>query len=345
LDAIKERSQKASENNIKSNRLPKRIVEQIGNATVDVYPWDYTIIAANTFNFQPRPILQSYAAYTSWLDLEDAKHFESALAPEYFIWDLKKITTGLDIGTMSSLDYRHLLNDEPQTLLTLLKQYELWYNDANYLVYKQRKKPLSTIARILQKDVSTWGKWIKSPPSSSGILRAKLSFNHSFLQKIKSFFYKDEQFYIYMKFANGTVQKYRIVPKNAVDGLWINPFMIDASNPYKQEEVVAIALDASNKKILTDKLEIEWESIDFLNQPNWPSLFFGKTKPPYRTWVKTIQTFEQPIDSSWRMLPLSTMVKDEVFSGKNALRVEPFGYSCSYQIVLDSLLIKRSGQN
>jgi hypothetical protein len=344
LSAIKERSKKASLTNIKSNRLPESVVQQIGNSTVDVYPWDYTIIPANDFNFQPRPILQSYAAYTSWLDLQDAEHFESKLAPEYLIWDLNKITTGLDIGTMSSLDYRHLLNDEPQTIITLLKQYELWYNDANYLVYKRRTTPLNTTTNILQEDTSTWGKWIKTPSNSSVLLRAKLSFDKSFLQSLKSFFYKDEQFYIYMKFSDGTVQKYRIVPKNAVDGLWINPFVIDPANPYKQESVVAIAFDASNKKILADKLEVAWESINFPNVPNYPDLFFGKTKPPYPIWTKTIQTFEQPMDSSWSAVPINTIVKEEAFGGKNALRVTAFSYSCSYEIALDSNLVNKKLQ-
>lgn len=344
LDKIKERAQKASQNNIKSNRLPEKVVEQIGQARVDVYPWDYTIIPANGFNFQPRPILQSYAAYSSWLDLQDAKHFESALAPEYLIWDLNKITTGLDIGTMSSLDYRHLLNDEPQTLLTLLKQYELWYNDANYLVYKQRSYPLKTTSSIIQEDSASWGEWIKSPASTSGLLRAKVSFDKSILQRLKSFFYKDEQFYVYMKFADGAVQKYRIVPKNAVDGLWINPFVLDPTNPRKQEQVVAIALDASNKKILTNQLEIKWEAIDFVDAPNCANLFFGKTLEPYRILHTSSHTFEHPMDRFWTAVAPNSISQEEAFSGNKSLKIAPFNYSCAYKMPLDSTLIGKKIQ-
>ncbi len=344
LDAIKVHAQKVTQKNIASNRLPQKIVQEIGNATVDVYPWDYTIIPANGFNFQPRPILQSYAAYTSWLDLQDANHFKSDQAPTYLIWDLNKITTGLDIGTMSSLDYRHLLNDEPQTMLTLLQHYELWYQDKNYLVYKQRKYPLQTTSSIIRTNQTTWGEWVKSPSNMAGLLRAKLSFDKALVQRMKSFFYKDEQFFIYLKFADHSIQKYRIVPKNAVDGLWINPFVIDPTHPHKQKKVVAIALDASNKKILTDALTIDWEITDFVNAPNCPNSFFGKNQPSYATVAKSIQLFEYPMDSSWTDYPKSALTQTEAFSGKNAFRVEPSNYSCSYKITLDSSWINQKIQ-
>lgn len=339
LEDIKERSKKASKRNIKSNCLPEKIVHAIGNSTVDVYPWDYTIIPANGFNFQPRPILQSYAAYTSWLDRQDAVHFESPKAPEYLIWDLNKITSGLDNGTMSSLDYRHLLNDEPQTMLSLLRRYELWYKDINYLVYKQRAFPLKTVSSIVQTNTGTWGEWITTAPNASGLLRAKLSFNKSFLQGVKSFFYKDEQFFVYLKFADQSVQKYRIVPKNAIDGLWINPFVIDPTHPYKQEEVVAIAFDASNKKILTNQLEIIWEAIDFVNEPNCPSLFFGKNQPPYSSLVKSTQGFETPKDTIWTTSPSHLITTEDVFQGTRALKIEPLTYSSAFKLSLDSTFV------
>lgn len=339
LEAIKERSRKASEQNIKSNRLPEKVVQAIGNSTVDVYPWDYTIIPANGFNFQPRPILQSYAAYTSWLDLQDAVHFESSKAPEYLIWDLNKITDGFDHGTMSSLDYRHLLNDEPQTMLSLMKRYELWYKDANYLVYKQRAFPLKTASSIIKTNTTTWSEWTTTPPNVAGLLRAKLSFNKSVLQGLKSFFYKDEQFFVYLKFADQSIQKYRIVPKNAVDGLWINPFVIDPRHPYKQKEVVAIAFDASNKKILTNQLEITWEAIDFVNEPNCPNLFFGKNKRPYPTLVASTQGFENTTDTVWTASAAHLITSEEVFQGKKALRIEPQTYSSAFKIALDSTFV------
>jgi len=93
LTIVKKNSEKRSQKNIKSNRLPKDIIQKIGDAKVDVYPWDYTIIPANGFNFQPRPILQSYAAYTSWLDLQDATHFESSTAPTRLFKQIQQLGT------------------------------------------------------------------------------------------------------------------------------------------------------------------------------------------------------------------------------------------------------------
>jgi len=134
--------------------------------------------------------------------------------------------------------------------------------------------------------------------------------------------YKDEQFYIYLKFADQTIQKY-----------------LDPTNPHKQKKVIEIALDASNKKILTDKLEVKWEAINFINAPNCPNLFFGKTKSPYLTLVTSIQNFEYPIDTLWSRLFNRSITQEEALSGKNALKINPLSYSCSYQVLLDSNLV------
>ena len=53
---------------IQSKVVLDTFLKLIGRSTVDVYPWNYDIIAANHFNWAPRPVLHSYAAYTvGWM--------------------------------------------------------------------------------------------------------------------------------------------------------------------------------------------------------------------------------------------------------------------------------------
>lgn len=87
----------------------------------------------------------------------------------------------------------------------------------------------------------------------------KVHFEKSILQKIKSFLYKDEQFWIYLKLEDGSIHNYRYVPKNAEDGLWLNPYVINKEKQ-KLKEVMFIN---SNPRIITSQLEIIWEEIEF----------------------------------------------------------------------------------
>ena len=51
-----------------NNQLPQSVLNKVGNNTIDSYPWNTQILLENKLNFMPRPIFQSYAAYTT--DLE-----------------------------------------------------------------------------------------------------------------------------------------------------------------------------------------------------------------------------------------------------------------------------------
>lgn len=47
----------------------------IGNKTIDIFPVDVTILQLNNMNYSPRPIIQSYSAYSPVLDSLNANHF------------------------------------------------------------------------------------------------------------------------------------------------------------------------------------------------------------------------------------------------------------------------------
>ena len=164
------------------------------------------------------------------------------------------------------------------------------------------------------------------------------------MQRFKSFFYKDEQFYVYYKLADQSIHKFRIVPKNAADGLWIHPFINNPEHPHKQQEVVAIALDASNKQILTPSVEVVWEALDFGDQKDVPEKFFGKTNQPYTTVLRAIQSFEGAADSLWSNYQGANLSSDEALSGQQSYKISPHNYSCSYNISFDSSYLNKKLQ-
>lgn len=330
---LKKTSKQTIKKSTENQELPNNMLSIISKSSVDIYPWDYSIIAANNLNWQPRIVLQSYASYTSWLDKQNAEHVKSKSSSECFIWEVDKNSRDLNNGKFNSIDGRYLLNDEPQTIIELLKSYEPALSNNKFHLFKKRGIKLTTNNLLGNSIEYNWREWIEVPKTTGGIMRLKLFFDKTIIQKIKSFLYKDEQFWIYIKLPNGLIHKYRIVPKNAEDGLWINPYIMDTESTCSIDKIMFVA---SNQKILSQKIKVNFEKITFKNHPNRVNDFFGITNNfKDSLLISSLNNFEKKaLDWSF-----SKKVKysDKAFSGSKSNLVNPNSYSSTFTFSLDSI--------
>jgi len=335
--SITEKARNDTDKNLESNILPRQVVDNIGESAVDIYPWDYSIIPANRLNWNPRPVIQSYASYTPWLDRQNAKHFNSETAPEYIIWDLNKLTTDINGGSAESIDYRYLLNDEPNTLISMICNFEMFFKNESFLVLKKRNLPVQVESNTSEPFVSEWDNWIDLPEETGELLRANVKIKNNILGTLKSFFYKDEIFYIYLKMANDEILKYRIVPKNARDGIWLNPFMFQLESRYIHPEIRSIMFKCSNKEYLRDQIEIEWNTSSFHdNSDSTLFSFFHKdsTIDQCHLLDNTI-SLEKNMDM-WSNVDLNLLLPNS-YLGSNCYSVKSGSFSPSLELVLDTL--------
>lgn len=93
--------------------LSPEILAMLANHTVDVFPWDVALAYAYGLDWDPRPVFQSYSAYTASLDALNAAHFNSNSSPDYVIF------------AAESIDGRYPLFDEPATFRSLLSKRRL----------------------------------------------------------------------------------------------------------------------------------------------------------------------------------------------------------------------------
>jgi hypothetical protein len=328
-DKLKEDCLRKSREEISVLELPKEIKELMINKYVDVYPWEYTIVPANELKLCIRPVVQSYAAYTSWLDKQNANFYKKPKAEFLILHFVKDIIIG---GDFNSIDGRYLFNDEPNTIIEIIKNYEYFWSDNRFLVLKKRNKPITCQKIIFQKCESNWNKWINVPHTDTSLLRVKLHFERSMLQKLKSFFYKDEQFWIYLKLQNDEILKYRIIPKNAEDGIWINPFILKLNDNHCQ--VKEIMFLSSNNFILKPKIQVLFEEIKFSN--NTLSNLFQIKQTYSQTVYSSINDFEQKELKQW-FLHTPSFSQKYTYRGKNSLFVAPKSFSSTFFMSMDSL--------
>ncbi len=220
-------------------KFSPKVLREIKNQTVDCYPFDMISIFANGLNWNPRPLIQSYVAYTPWLDLQNQKFFLSAQkAPEYLIWekmatDKLQYSNKIDYGYLlndSSIDNRYLLNDEPLTIKAIFSNYCIKLIDANIVLFK---KHLFNCPEIkLSQFKANWNQWISIPEcKNQEVIRASIDIKNNFIGLVKRFLYRNSFVFIDYKFTDGKIITHFLPIKNALSGVWLNPYIVDFIKP------------------------------------------------------------------------------------------------------------------
>jgi len=269
-------AQTNSERNFDRNRLSDPVRTTIGQASADAYPWDLSLMPANHLHWQPRPVLQSYAAYTAWLDEQDAHHFASSKSPDYLLWEINKGTQTDTTQNTEGIDGRYLLNDEPMTLLEILQRYAPWQREHHIAIYRKRSQPLQLQHKAGGTVQSTWNSWIVVPHyQGHGIDRVKVQFSASLLERLKAGLYKDEAFYILYRLQDGEVIRHKIVPRNAAEGLWLQPFVRNMAGHWNEPALSAIQFQCSNRNLPGAIIDLQWEHLEWASpEPVVQQFFF-----------------------------------------------------------------------
>jgi hypothetical protein len=253
-------------------KLPTAILQLIHSKTVDIFPWNHSVIAVNNLKWVTRPSIHSYTSYTHWLDKKNAEHYLSGKSAEYVIWQIDQLG-----GKLNSIDSRYLLNDAPQAILAFYCAYELVYKDSNYLVYKKLPKQLNSYGKLISDSrISKFDTWIDVPEhKANSISRIKLNISKSFTGILKSALYKGESFSIYYELQDCKLLSHKLVPKNAADGLWLNPFILSPETNDIEPSVKKIKIVCWDKRMVTNEFEYVFEEIcfekdaDFLQRTFW----------------------------------------------------------------------------
>lgn len=301
---LKEECQATSMKNIERHKLPAAMMELIGKETVDVFPWNYAIIPLNQLNWVPRPVIHSYATYTNWLDERNAEHLRSAKAARFLVWEMADINE--NGHTIESIDFKYLLNDGPKSMAALLSCYELKFKDDDFLLFEQRAKPLTLKQELLSAPAPvTFNTWIDVPgPLAGCATRARIEIKKSLSGRLKSFFYKGEAFFILYETEDKKVYVHSIVPKNAAEGLWIDPLVLNAESNFKEPRVKRIKVICPEPGMVQPEFSLAFERLRFneLAQRNTDlqEHFFYKNQLPRKLKLFSAScNAETPAGESW----------------------------------------------
>jgi hypothetical protein len=184
----------------------------IGDHTVDIIPIEISRIYFNGLRYDPRPVIQSYSAYNSYLDSLNERKYLSASAPDYILFSL------------AGIDQRQAFFDESRTKLAIFGRYTIAGKVGGDLLL--RKKPLPGDLQRSKEEIvrARLGEDIPIP-AGDGLLFARIIVHYSLSGRIKRFFYQAPPLTITLTLADGGTMSYEISPDMLEDGVIINKFV------------------------------------------------------------------------------------------------------------------------
>ncbi|MDR0993515.1 MAG: hypothetical protein LBN38_02960 [Verrucomicrobiota bacterium] len=194
------------------SNLPVRMIDSIGNSTVDIIPWDISLLYAYNLNWSPRPVMQSYSAYTETLDKMNAAHFQDDNAPEFVLYSFR------------SIDGRYPLFDEPSVFRSLTENYSVIDTSTNFLLLR-RTTTISPTYCTLDSGTSEFGKAIPVPKTDNERLYCSVNIKMSVIGRLFNVAYKTGNIQLQIYVHNDSdPHQYRFIPQVGSNGIFLSAY-------------------------------------------------------------------------------------------------------------------------
>ena len=186
-------------------------------------------LLAYNIPYQPRPVIQSYCAYTPKLAALNAAHLRSDKAPEFIIFDT------------FALDRRYPSFEDGLSWPELLTRYDVQRVDLPYAVLSRAKTPRNfTLTPVSEVSVKM-GEPVSVPAVSNGPVWAEIEVNHTLAGSAISAAFKPPLLFLKTTLRNGETKTNDFLPNIARAGFLLSPrvdesvwFAALSSDPWPQ---------------------------------------------------------------------------------------------------------------
>ena len=206
----------------------------------DIYSYEQAVILASHNAWNPRPIFQSYSAYTPTLAELNEQHLRGTNAPDWVLIDLL------------AADDRLPSLDDGMSWPALLENYTFVSFDGQFVFMRRNQviQTSSTLSVIGQEKHKT-GLTV-ALPEVDGPLFAEVDLKPTLLGKLLIALFKPPQLNIRLNLRNGETRSYRVISNMMATGFILSPLVTNT----KEFGYLAVG----NRRFL-DEGKVEWISI------------------------------------------------------------------------------------
>ena len=223
----------------KEAALPK-VRGRVRDSRVDMLTWEQGMVLLNGFNYAPRPVFQSYSAFTPKLARLNESYFLGADAPSYVLLRLDYI------------DERLPMSEDGLALIALLQRYRPVLREKGFLLLERHgrlsARPVvpdgPTTAGTLGEDVAI------AEPNTPTIAFADIRL--TLFGKLYTMLFREPPLRITLNTGSNATQRYRLVRPTAASGFVITPLITGNDDIIKlyyhkpQSNVRSFSIDTDN---------------------------------------------------------------------------------------------------
>ncbi|MDB9309890.1 hypothetical protein PN471_14855 [Aphanizomenon sp. CS-733/32] len=253
---------KETRGNLANVQLPDNVKNLVNGKTIDIIPWEISLVPTNQLNWKPRPIFQSYSAYTKTLD---NFNFESiSKSPRDYIF-----------YNFTSIDGRHPFFDEPKTFSYVFCNYEPSANVPDFV----KTPKLSNIVLLEKRNVSRclpdslseissipWDSPHSIKVSNGAIIRANVKFQYSLIGKLYKTLFRSPPVMMKIDYVDNSQKTYRIIPENSENGVIVSHLPKDDNEALSffrgqlPAKVKSFSFQTSNSLLYAPRIELSFLS-------------------------------------------------------------------------------------
>ena len=227
-----------------------RTREVIGQAPIDVLGYEQAIAIYNGFTYRPRPVFQSYAAYTSHLARLNDDFYRSSRAPDYALLKLQTI------------DNRFPTLDDSLLLRSFIYRYDYVHTERGFQLWKSRSQPPwegSERPGFLRSETIKLNQSVKLGELVNKRLWATLHLQPSLLGRLRNAVYKLPIVNLAVQDTQGRSTTFRLTLPQAATGFILNP-LIEHSADY-----LCFGMGTANRQVDVLTLEVPQKDQKFFN--------------------------------------------------------------------------------
>ena len=178
--------------------------------SADILPTDILTLLANSADYRPRPVIQSYAAVNEYLARLNANFLAGPQAPDFVL---------LNAG---SIDGRYPSTDDNLAWLELLGRYQPAGFSGDYLALRKAPEPAPVeSAKILERTV-TWDQEVELGSPSAGPVWAQIDLPVQPLGRLIDFLFRPPEVDLAVE-AGGAWNTYQLLTPMARSGFLLSP--------------------------------------------------------------------------------------------------------------------------
>lgn len=260
-------------------QVPLPLTHQVvGDRSLDIIGFEQDVVTVNQFNHTPRPVFQSYSAYTPRLARLNRDFYESAQAPEFVLFKLQTID-----GRLESMDDSLVIDLLPQ-------RYRYLFTERGFTLWQRKPVPDAPLAipSPVRTVTARLGETISLADLRDHRVWVRIEYRLNLLGRLRRLLFKPPVVRLLATEESGAIANLRLPGPVGETGFLINPLIRDtseflrAANGEPGRPVTSFAVEPApqDRDCFHDEVTVTLATVPAQPGSGWAALSLGSAHLP-----------------------------------------------------------------